>query len=323
MRTSTWIAELIEEHWPDVVANLGDTYDCHASVDTPALCTGIRAMETISQACKGVAARFLMLPGNHDAYSHDYSSLEVFKNLGIDIVWEPAVFDGLIGALPFCKNSGVVTKWIKDLEKEAKVVLAHVDVEHARYFSGVDSHIGVCADDFRGPIYCGHYHHPHSLGAFEFIGSALHHNFTDHIIEGCPRGVVLVTFGKNGVKETERIANPHTTIYHKLDWDKPKEARLARRLYRKAGDRMHIRIKCALREVAKVKADAKEVFAKALSISVVGVNKDASEVKREVEVRVDTAPEEVVKAYVKNKGVPKGLKKDKLLESGKQLLSEV
>lgn len=323
VKTAKWIADAVEEHWPDAVVNLGDTFDNHSNLDVPSLCTGVRAMEVINDACRKCAARFIVIPGNHDAYSRDYSSLEAFQGMGMDVVWEPTVYDGVVGVLPFNKNAEMATKWIKDLEKKSQVVLAHLDVKHAKYFSGsFDSDIGVDADAFRGPIYAGHYHHPHELGAFTFIGSVLHHNFSDKELKGSPRGLVVVELDDTGtVTSCKRIPNPHTTIYHKLDWGSKKAKLDTIRLYGTYAGRMHMRVKCDLKDIKQVRLDIAEMFPDLISCAVVGVDNETKEVKRTATIKIDADPDEALKAYIKNKGIPAGVDEDELLELGKSFLT--
>lgn len=322
LRTAEWIAELINEHWPDLVANLGDTFDSHSSLDIPSLCTGVRTINIIKKAARSVAAPFILIPGNHDAYSRAYSSLEALSRRGVLIPWEPTVYDDVVGCMPYNKNEELATLWLKDLEKKAKVCLVHLDVQHAKFFSGKSySDTGVDPNDFRGPIYAGHYHHPHTVGAFEFIGSVLHHNNTDKEFKETPRGVVIVTIEKESgqVLETKRIPNPHTAIYHTVDWTKRIKIEDILK-FSKYMSRMHVRVKCHPKDVKKCKKQIEDTFNNLLSLSVIGVDKDRDVVSREVTVNVDSKPDDAVDAYVKNKGFPKGLDKKKLLETGKEFI---
>lgn len=322
MRTANWIADQVKEHWPDAVVNLGDTFDNHSSLDVPSLCTGVRAMDIIMQACNSVQARFITIPGNHDAYSFDYSSLEAFTGLGMDVVWKPIIYDDVLGVLPFTKNADLATKWIQELEDKCLVVGAHIDVKHAKYFSGgPDSDIGVDPDDFRGVIYAGHYHHPHNLGAFRFIGSVLHHNFSDHALPE-RRGLMVVDVDEDGSVTENKIANPHTAVYHKLDWSKKKAKLDTIRLYGTFAGRMHLRIKCDVKEAKQVKSDAAEMFPDLLSLAVIGIDNQNTEVKRDNNIRVDADPEDALETYIKNKGVPDWMDEEELLKLGKGFLKE-
>jgi len=325
VKTSKWIAANVKEHKPDIVVNLGDTFDSHSTIDVPSLCTGVRVMETIMDACNDVSADFIIIPGNHDAYSRDYSSLEAFQGIGATVVWEPTVIAGILGAIPFNKNAEMVTEWLHELEKKSLLTVAHVDVKHANYFSGgPNSDIGVDAEAFRGPIYCGHYHHPHTLGAFEFIGSVMHHNFSDKELPDTPRGLVVIEIGEDGVvTSSKRIPNPHTAIYHKMDWSKKKEKLRTIKLYGSYEDRMHLRVKCDYKDVKQVRSDLREMFPKLLACTVVGINYDTQEVTREATIKIDTDPGEALTAYIKNKGVPKDLDEAVLLEMGKRFLVNV
>jgi len=320
IRTANWIAEEVKDFFPDAVVNLGDTFDSHSNIDVPSLCTGVRVMDIIQKACKGCAARFVVIPGNHDAYSMDYSALEAFQNQGLEVVWKPTVYDDVFGAMPYNKNPAMATKWLKELEAKAQVSLIHLDVKQASFFSGHDSDIGIDADDFSGPIYGGHYHHPHDVGPISFVGSVLHHNFTDRVVKERFRGILLLEIDEDGTIRETRKANPHTTIYHKADWTKQRSRLETIKLYGLFEERMHLRVKCDVKKVKQVKEDLRESFPKLISLAVVGVSEETQEVSRAHSVKVDADPEEAMKSYVKNKGVPKGLNKKELLKMGQSLL---
>ncbi len=323
-RTAAWIAEQVKEHWPDAVVNLGDTFDSHSSIDVPSLCTGVRIMNTVMKACKSVAARFVIIPGNHDAYSRDYSALEAFQGIGADVAWKPTVYDDIFGAMPYCKSAEMATTWLKDLESKCHLTLVHLDVQGASYFSGYDSDVGIDPEEFEGPIYGGHYHHPHTIGPIELIGSVMHHNFTDSVRKGAARGILVLEVDDEGnVVSEERIANPHTTIYHKVNWTKEKAQIKTIRLYGKFPKRMHLRVQCEIAKVKEVKEEIAERFPELLSLAVIGMSDQTQEIKREATVHVDANPEDAIDAYVKNKGVPKGLDKDELLALGKEFLNDV
>jgi len=295
---------------------MGDSWNEHASIDVPSLCIGVRVMNIINEACKEVGTNYAVIPGNHDAYSSDYSALEALR--GIDVVWKPTVYDKTVGAFPFTKNAEVATGWIRELEAKSDVILAHIDVIGAGpHFKSVE---GVDPNAFSGPIYCGHYHHPHEIGCFKFIGSVMHHNFGDEEVEGAPRGAVMLTIKGGKVVKEKRYPNPHTSIYHKTDWSKRSQREKTMRMYGLYEDRLHLRVKCKATEVKDVKEDVLERFPKLLSYNIVGVSEDSEAVDREVAVRVDASPEEAVKAYMKNTGVPEGLDEERLLELGSALV---
>src|SRR5438552_655420 len=64
--TYDWIANLIEEHSPDIVVNLGDTGHTHGFLDSISATTIYNGDRKISQSCKLVKADKVTLLGNHD-----------------------------------------------------------------------------------------------------------------------------------------------------------------------------------------------------------------------------------------------------------------
>lgn len=73
-----WIEEVLEETKPDLVINLGDTFDDHAVIRAEVLCAVSRHIDRVS----AMKIPMTMLLGNHDMWkpsSSQYHALEVLK----------------------------------------------------------------------------------------------------------------------------------------------------------------------------------------------------------------------------------------------------
>jgi DNA repair exonuclease SbcCD nuclease subunit len=90
-----WIEKVTEEHKPDLIVNLGDTFNDHSVIRAEVMCTVSRHLDRLLENNIPV----IMVLGNHDMHrpnSSEYHALEVFdskKNLTVaDVV---TVADGI------------------------------------------------------------------------------------------------------------------------------------------------------------------------------------------------------------------------------------
>lgn len=74
-----WIEVVAEEHKPDLIVNLGDTFNDHAVIRAEVLCTVSRHLDRLLEG----KAPVVMVLGNHDMHrpnSSEYHALETFES---------------------------------------------------------------------------------------------------------------------------------------------------------------------------------------------------------------------------------------------------
>jgi DNA repair exonuclease SbcCD nuclease subunit len=72
----TWVNEIIATHKPDLVVNLGDTFDTHAVVRSEVLTEFIKHVESANKTCP-----YIYLLGNHDMYKPNDNKYHALKHL--------------------------------------------------------------------------------------------------------------------------------------------------------------------------------------------------------------------------------------------------
>lgn len=90
-----WVESVAAETRPDLLINLGDTFDTHAVIRSEALST----VNDHLNRMRDLKIPVVMLLGNHDMYkpsSSKYHALEVFKDkTGVTVVDKTTVMDGI------------------------------------------------------------------------------------------------------------------------------------------------------------------------------------------------------------------------------------
>ena len=71
-----WIDGVIIKHKPDLVVNLGDTFDTHAVVRSEIMTEFIRHVESVNKTCP-----YIYLLGNHDMYKPNDNKYHALKHL--------------------------------------------------------------------------------------------------------------------------------------------------------------------------------------------------------------------------------------------------
>lgn len=72
----SWVNSIIALHKPDLVVNLGDTFDTHAVVRSEVMVEFMRHVESVNQTCP-----YIYLLGNHDMYKPNDNKYHALKHL--------------------------------------------------------------------------------------------------------------------------------------------------------------------------------------------------------------------------------------------------
>jgi len=101
-----WIEQIIEESNPDLVVNLGDTFDLHATIRSDVLC---EVTKHIDMVCDGLKKPMVMVLGNHDMWKpndYRYHALQVFekRHNNLYIVDKHIQMDG-VSYIPYLYNN--------------------------------------------------------------------------------------------------------------------------------------------------------------------------------------------------------------------------
>jgi DNA repair exonuclease SbcCD nuclease subunit len=161
-----WIENVAEEKKPDLIVNLGDTFDSHAVIRSEVLSEVVKHLSRLSSLNIPV----IMLLGNHDFYkpnSKQYHALEVLKFIpGVTIVDSFSILDG-IAYIPYLENGET---WP---ECDTKIAVTHNTFIGADYgFKIADDGIDLsCVSN--EVIFSGHIHKAQILSPKDKNGSSI------------------------------------------------------------------------------------------------------------------------------------------------------
>lgn len=157
-----------------VLVILGDLTHTHANVRVEVLEFWNRWLEKFGTLFK----RVIVLVGNHDQtgdYKSHSHSLSVFNNMyeNVLIVSFPITY-GIFGFMPYIHDKNLFTTRANDLcSKGAKVIIAHAELDGAKYESGMPVVDGVKYQNINASlIISGHYHSRQRFGNVIYPGTA-------------------------------------------------------------------------------------------------------------------------------------------------------
>jgi hypothetical protein len=321
--TVDYLCEVIHEHKPDVLVNMGDTLDTFGMMDVRDAIFARRAIRKTRdhfQACGGQA--YYVLRGNHDtADKHgEISSVDLLEWQGVDIISSPTV-----KVLPDGRNYLFVPH-LRDFTNEVFEGAQSYDIRGA--FAHVDwigcrltpSHIstsgfqpGVVGELLpEVPVFAGHYHAPMEAGPVWFVGSPLHLTFNDEVTD-VPRGFTL---WDTDTDEKVRLANPHTYQCWTFRCSTLPQLKKQKKAIEADIERCRVRVYVPRKLLDKAEA----LFEEALWCGVYPLDTEKTSMDFDTKVDLQSSPDEVVAKAVS--GAPEDLDKALLAKFGRHAFSE-
>jgi len=172
-----WINGVVEKHKPDLVVNLGDTFDTHAVVRSEVLTEFMKHVVEVQKTCP-----YVYLIGNHDMYKPNDSKYHVMSHLkgkikDFWVVDEVVDLEGMT-FVPYIHKP-------EDFPKQTlPICIAHQTFKGADY-GDITTKDGVDASSLLGTeiIYSGHIHKRQQLDAGRvqvvYIGTPFSQNASD------------------------------------------------------------------------------------------------------------------------------------------------
>jgi hypothetical protein len=221
----------IREHRPDLVVNLGDTFDTFGAIDVGSLLFAYRWMTHIGEVAARSAAKSIprhpvhfILRGNHDtARSDGLSPLQVFSGSHTQVFdeadssWLPIKVNGegrVIHCFPY-GSEAAVPEILARYPGETLLSVGHVEWRGQTMTPALVSRQGLDPAELAAlcdrPFLNGHYHMPQERPPLYIVGSPLFCDFRDGESE-IPRGWCVLDLYDDGAYEVKRLENPRT--YH-------------------------------------------------------------------------------------------------------------
>lgn len=183
LQLSTFITELCDKYKPDMIINLGDTFDNH----------------TITSYDVDVASEFfynfrqlniphLVIVGNHEMVNQDYNAIKLLNNISnITVIDKPCTIQtnalGLnipdklnLAFLPYCDYKQL------DDYPQGDYLFSHIDIEGSSIRRNIILPVGVSQEKLNKNyklVFNGHIHKPSIMGNIVNVGSCTTHSFSD------------------------------------------------------------------------------------------------------------------------------------------------
>ena len=195
IETGKYLASIIDEVKPDLIINLGDTFDQHTITSYD-----IDVASEFFKCFKYINIPHLVLVGNHEMINYDYNAIKILSNIdNITVITEPSSVDlDLISS--FNKDSAITSQSANDKIQSAKIALMpYMEYKDILEFPDGDflfSHIDIMGMKIRGDyelpegvsaeqlskyklVFNGHIHKPSIKGNVVNVGSISTHSFAD------------------------------------------------------------------------------------------------------------------------------------------------
>lgn len=308
--TAAYLCETIRAVQPDLVVNMGDTFDTFGVVDVQDLVWVYQFSRLVANRSRG---NYWVIGGNHDACDKSglYSGLDILRDIP--------------GLTLFRNNPDIVSKFlivpytreqvpINDLPKGSIAgVFGHAEWKGCKVTPSFVSPDGYDIGEFASAypdalIFNGHYHNPDQLGPLTLVGSPLHKDFNDD--PSLDRGFVL---WDTDTGKIERISNPYS--YRCLDveyHDLPSLTEHLESFQNVQRYKMKVRVPSSLVDGAKDICSGMGF----LWSAVYPLESKYDELPEDVGVRITSTPEEVINQGISLAG--EGYDKDLLLSSGRK-----
>jgi DNA repair exonuclease SbcCD nuclease subunit len=203
-----FLANQIKKYEPDLVINLGDSFQIDNYLSIRTIYSASLGMSIISSICKKLNIDHLILMGNHDLYVTLDNNIKITSICSLEAYGTIITNNTLYGInnfnlylMPFTDNLEEGYQGILE-GSQYNLIAAHMDFVGAVHDNnhpveiGLDSHVSV-------PVICGHIHLKQQVGNITYPGSLIQGRFTRDNLEDA--GGILIY--DTDTKESENIQN--------------------------------------------------------------------------------------------------------------------
>lgn len=190
--TGKFLADIADTQKPDLIINLGDTFDQHTvtsyDIDTAS------AFFNCFRYCN---IPHLVLVGNHEMINHNFNAIQLLSNINnITVITEPTtihckllpVIDGErytasklatfpdIAVIPYCNYTDILEF------PEGEFLFSHLDIQGASIRGNIILEEGLDSNILKQKyklVFNGHIHKPSIFGNIVNVGSVTTHSFAD------------------------------------------------------------------------------------------------------------------------------------------------
>ena len=195
IETGKYLAEIIDEVKPDLIINLGDTFDQHTITSYD-----IDVASEFFKCFRYISIPHLVLVGNHEMINYDYNAIKILSNINnITVITEPSTIDlDFIATLH--PDSAIPSQSANGEMQSVKIALmpymeykdildfpdgdflfSHIDIMGMKIRGDYELPDGVSAEQLSKYklVFNGHIHKPSIKGNIVNVGSISTHSFAD------------------------------------------------------------------------------------------------------------------------------------------------
>ena len=311
IETCKWIGSLVKQYDIDLLVFCGDLFHTASKITAEEIEATHEGLYRIYEHMPHSGKNHIMITGNHDIYSEEFTALSMFSEFDseISVVRNNFVydFDGLYFA-----------GWGYDITqlKGGKALFCHAEFKGAKFNNYAVCDHGIKPSDMRGrfnKIFCGHYHNRGKIGDIKFVGSPVCQTFADS--DSFNRGVCIYDTESDKCKN---FINPYTDLFMQITIpDDPcfNLYHVVKKVPHK--ERTNLRIHASYAEDVDQMCKITEGF-KSVTIVRFEVDQEKYEIG-EIEVIENVEELDVIGGYIKSVDTKK-LDKEHLIRIGRDLL---
>lgn len=171
IKTGEFMKNIIQQQKPDVIINLGDTFDQH-TITSYDVRTASEFFNCFSEF-KDIP--HYVLVGNHEMINSNYNAIALLDNIpNITVIDEPKSI-GEIAFLPYCDFKTILSY------PEGTFLFSHNDIQGSVIRNGFTMPDGISLDNLSKYkiVFNGHIHKPSMMKNVVNVGSVSTHSFSD------------------------------------------------------------------------------------------------------------------------------------------------
>lgn len=176
IKTGEWLSQLMINEKPDLIINLGDTFDQHTitSYDVHIASKFFKCFND-RMALNNLRIPHYVIVGNHEMINSEFNAVALLSNIeGITVIDESCSIDNM-AFLPYCDYKNII-----DFPK-GEFLFSHQDIQGSSIRGNFVLPSGIGQDILKQYklVFNGHIHKPSILGNVINVGSVTTHSFSD------------------------------------------------------------------------------------------------------------------------------------------------
>ena len=182
MQTGKWLADIVNKEKPDLIINLGDTFDQH-TITSYDVDTASEFFKCFNEPGRLMVPHYVIV-GNHEMINQDFNAVSILDNISnITVIKEPISFNWgktkenqiRLAFMPYCNF-----KDVKELP-DGDFLFSHMDIQGSIIRQTIELQDGLTSEQLKKYklVFNGHIHKPSIKNNVINVGSITTHSFSD------------------------------------------------------------------------------------------------------------------------------------------------